>query len=358
VQKSSRESFPPGAAAAAVVSRYFEAVAAHLGLNGTDVDCLAILVIEAEASAGRIAELTGLTSGGVTGVLDRLERQGFVTRSSDPEDRRRVLVRLAEGQYDRIAPHLLLAHASATAGADDVAKKALEAAAERQAAALEAAIARLRTAPPRRASPAQGGSLSVPMVDSREATLEFQGGAAHLRVRPGASAGHLLDAVLPAQTGLSVDGARVRVGGRRLPLDRAGLAEIALTGKTRWTLLLKGGRNELIADLVGLEVAGVTFAGGGTSAEVALGEPSGTVPVKLTGGASHIVLRLPPDAHVRVRAAGNLGEVRLGKRVSRTAAPIDWQSPGWDTARDRFEIAIRGGLNRVTVHSGAGSVRP
>ena len=42
----------------------------------------------------RLAELSGLTSGAVTGVLDRLERAGFVRRESDPTDRRSLLVRI------------------------------------------------------------------------------------------------------------------------------------------------------------------------------------------------------------------------------------------------------------------------
>jgi DNA-binding MarR family transcriptional regulator len=46
------------------------------------------------STPGRLAELTGLSSGAITGVLDRLERAGFVEREGDPDDRRRTLVRL------------------------------------------------------------------------------------------------------------------------------------------------------------------------------------------------------------------------------------------------------------------------
>ncbi len=42
--------------------------------------------------AGRLTELTGLTTGAVTGVIDRLEEAGYVRRTDDPNDRRRTIV--------------------------------------------------------------------------------------------------------------------------------------------------------------------------------------------------------------------------------------------------------------------------
>ena len=71
-----------------------EAVAARLGLNATDLRSLDLIGSEPEMTPSRLAELTGLTTGAVTGILDRLERSGFVRREADPADRRRTLVRL------------------------------------------------------------------------------------------------------------------------------------------------------------------------------------------------------------------------------------------------------------------------
>ncbi|WP_035841170.1 MarR family winged helix-turn-helix transcriptional regulator [Kitasatospora azatica] len=72
-----------------------QAVADHLGLHPTDVQCLSLLSLEPEAvTTGQIAELTGLTSGSATRLVDRLERAGYVTRERDSQDRRRVLVQL------------------------------------------------------------------------------------------------------------------------------------------------------------------------------------------------------------------------------------------------------------------------
>jgi DNA-binding MarR family transcriptional regulator len=63
-----------------------------VGLHATDFGALCLLLLHGPASAGRLAELTGLTTGAVTGVIDRLERAGFVRRESDAGDRRKVIV--------------------------------------------------------------------------------------------------------------------------------------------------------------------------------------------------------------------------------------------------------------------------
>jgi DNA-binding MarR family transcriptional regulator len=79
-----------------------QAVADRLGMHPTDVQCLNLLAREsAPLTTGQVAELTGLTSGSATRLVDRLERAGYVRRARDTEDRRRVLVhvepaRLAE----------------------------------------------------------------------------------------------------------------------------------------------------------------------------------------------------------------------------------------------------------------------
>jgi DNA-binding MarR family transcriptional regulator len=72
------------------------AVAVKLGINATDFKCNGVLQETGPITAGELAELTGLTTGAITGVVDRLERAGFVRRGSDPNDRRRVIVEPVE----------------------------------------------------------------------------------------------------------------------------------------------------------------------------------------------------------------------------------------------------------------------
>jgi DNA-binding MarR family transcriptional regulator len=71
-----------------------EALGKVLGLNPTDVRCVALLDKHGTMTAGALADLAGLSTGAVTFLLDRLERAGFVSRVRDLDDRRRVLVEL------------------------------------------------------------------------------------------------------------------------------------------------------------------------------------------------------------------------------------------------------------------------
>jgi len=74
--------------------RFEDAAAAYFGVNRTAMRCMDVLDRAGQLTAGEIAVQTGLTSGAVTAMLDRLERRGLVQRLADPSDRRRVLVRL------------------------------------------------------------------------------------------------------------------------------------------------------------------------------------------------------------------------------------------------------------------------
>src|SRR5262245_6334425 len=82
---------------------YSQAVAERLGMNSTDLECLDH-ILRGPVTAGRLAELTGLTTGAITGVIDRLERVGLARRERDPNDRRKILVRVLPAVGQRVAP--------------------------------------------------------------------------------------------------------------------------------------------------------------------------------------------------------------------------------------------------------------
>ncbi len=69
-----------------------EAVAAHLGMNRTDLRCLDVVLGRGPLPAGELSAAVQLSPAATTAVIDRLERAGFVTRGQDPANRRRVLV--------------------------------------------------------------------------------------------------------------------------------------------------------------------------------------------------------------------------------------------------------------------------
>jgi len=80
-----------------------QTVARRVGVNSSDLECLDLILMSGPSTAGEIARHTGLTSGAVTGLIDRLERLGLVERTADPADRRKVLVRVREDRIDPIA---------------------------------------------------------------------------------------------------------------------------------------------------------------------------------------------------------------------------------------------------------------
>src|ERR1700675_3300704 len=74
------------------------------GMNRTDWRCLDILGTRGPMTAGQLAEAVRLTTGAITGVLDRLESAGLVRRVRDTKDRRRINVEVTDEVNRRAAP--------------------------------------------------------------------------------------------------------------------------------------------------------------------------------------------------------------------------------------------------------------
>jgi DNA-binding MarR family transcriptional regulator len=82
-------------------SAFDNLAAERLGLNRTDLHCVNIIENAGGLTAGELAKEAGLTTGAVTGVIDRLERAGYARRVSDPADRRRVKLEVTPKFYAR-----------------------------------------------------------------------------------------------------------------------------------------------------------------------------------------------------------------------------------------------------------------
>lgn len=81
---------------------FHAAIAEQLGLNPTDHKALDLICREENMTAGRLAELTRLTTGAVTGIVDRLEKAGFVQRVRPQSDRRQVLIQPIPENVEKI----------------------------------------------------------------------------------------------------------------------------------------------------------------------------------------------------------------------------------------------------------------
>lgn len=71
---------------------YQQKVATSLGLYNHDFIAVDILRESGAITAGELSRLTGLTTGSITSLVDRLEKAGYVKRENDPNDRRRVII--------------------------------------------------------------------------------------------------------------------------------------------------------------------------------------------------------------------------------------------------------------------------
>jgi DNA-binding MarR family transcriptional regulator len=74
------------------------AIAQHVGLSATEFECYSLIQDYGPFTAGELAKRCHITTGGMTGLIDRLERRGYITRQADPNDRRRVMVHAVHNQ--------------------------------------------------------------------------------------------------------------------------------------------------------------------------------------------------------------------------------------------------------------------
>lgn len=70
-----------------------QVIATQAGINMTDVQCLNLLTLEGPLTPSQIAQAMAMSKGGaITAMIDRLEKGGYLRRTRDPHDRRKVLV--------------------------------------------------------------------------------------------------------------------------------------------------------------------------------------------------------------------------------------------------------------------------
>lgn len=69
-----------------------EAIARKAGLAGSDHKYLGLILQHTELTAGELSKLTGLTTGAVTGLIDRLEKKKLLKRKFSRDDRRKVII--------------------------------------------------------------------------------------------------------------------------------------------------------------------------------------------------------------------------------------------------------------------------
>ena len=148
---------------------FHTAIAERLGLNATDHKALDLLSRAGPLTAGELADLTGLTTGAITGVVDRLEKAGYARRIRDRQDRRKVVIAPVDdperfGEVLAVFDSLSRSVAELCARYSDAELAAIDDFVSRSLVSLQEETARLRGPEPGAAvaSPPAGGGAAEP----------------------------------------------------------------------------------------------------------------------------------------------------------------------------------------------------
>jgi len=127
-------------------------------------------------------------------------------------------------------------------------------------------------------------------------------------------------------------------------------AEVELNAGIPWDVEVRGGASRLLADLSGLRLGSLSVDGGASRLEVVLPDPSGAVTVVILGGASNGAIRRPEGVSARLRVEGGVTNLTFDdRRIGATGGELELWSRGYEDAVDRYDIAVTGGANNMSI---------
>ena len=340
-----------------LAASFFRAAAARLGMTVTDMQVMDILESTGPTTAGQLADLTGLTTGAITGMLNRLEEAGLVRRERDPNDGRRVIVRLERGKDEmhKIGPifdSLGKAWDELASDYDDEQIAFLLEFLKRSNAMSRKEIMRLQEAPS-----SEGGIFSAPLGDLESGRLVVSSGISRLTVHADAGMAELYQARFegPMPDVKAQDGVVTIRYPRRLwiPGREQRAAEVTLSAAVPWRIMIQGGASEVIAELGGLDLASLEVKGGGSLIRLELPAPSAVVPIRISGGASVVIIRRPAGVAARVHLKGWASQFVFDDQTfSAVGNDVRLQSPGYEAPAPCYDIEVASSASMVTITSG------
>jgi DNA-binding MarR family transcriptional regulator len=333
-----------------------QTVAIRFGLSESDIETLEQLIDMGATSAGKLSEITGLTTGAVTRVIDRLEQAGYVRRVSDPADRRRVNVEVVP---EKIAAVQATLDRVSSASAEEIGhytEAQLELIADfltkmEQITREEAAS--LRESP--ETAPDGGPASSeyfAPIGGLHAARLSIRSGLSSLRVRPVLNEAELYRATFEGATPqVRLRDGRVLVQFKGVGFDwRKRVATFGLNTSIPWAIEMVGGVQKVEADLRSIDVRSFDIVGGVERAQIELGRPTGEARIRIVGGVKNARVERPAGVPMRLNVAGGSdGIIVDGVRLDRRGGPTTLESPGWGPDGDRIDVSIAGGSKSIEI---------
>jgi DNA-binding MarR family transcriptional regulator len=336
-----------------------QAIADRLGLSATELKCIDFADRAGRPiTAGDLAELTGLSTGAITGILDRLEQAGFVRREKDRKDRRQVHIRLLPQRARELkALYEPIAEASKALSAHygerelGIIGRFLDECMQM----LQRETERLRSEAAPRAATAtiEGAEQSVALGGVKSGALEFKRGVANLAIRSIDEPFLYRARFKGAVPKVEVSGGTVTIAsatssfklfGRREP------AEIDLHRFIPWAIGIRGGASHVEADLRGLELGSFEVRGGVSDVSISLPKPKGTVPISVRGGANNLSIVRPAGVAARLLVGHGVSDMTIDTlHLGAVGGEMRWETPDFAGATDKYDIEVGGGASGLTL---------
>lgn len=325
--------------------------AERLGLGVTDFDALMLLDTAGPLAASRIAEALAITTGAVTGLIDRLERAGFVQRNRHETDRRQVVIEVSPARREELEAHWQEREQFVAEALGEVDDAAVDDAIRLIDAIATRTLEGLTTRVADRA--AQVGDADRAPIGAIESGRLRASGVARLELR-GARIKDLYRAAYQGkrpQITVESDGLVTLQYKGVSWLGMSGVsAQVALTTALPWAIEIRRGASHLVADLHELEVTAIDITGGATECELTLPRPHGLATLRITGGASRVAIKRPRGAAAQIAIRGGASNLVFDdQRVPAVGNAIQLASPGFDAASDRWTIELTGGASSLSV---------
>lgn len=335
---------------------FFRAAASRSGMNVTDLQVLDLLQSNGPMTAGQLADRADLTTGAITGMINRLEEIGLVRRERDPDDGRRVIVQLASDS-DNLRPITAIFDSMGTAWGD----LATRYDATQQTFLLEFlkasnALARQELIQLRATPEGERENFSAPMGEIGSGRLVVSG-SSRLKVRAAEGLADLYQAQfagpipdVKAQAGVVA----IRYPRRLWNLSWGQRkAEVKLNSSIPWQIAIQGGAAEIHAELGGLNLTGLEVKGGMSTILLKLPVPSGVVPIHISGGASAITLRRPEGVAARVHFTGWVSTVIFDDQTfSDLGNNVRLHSTDFSTTAPHYAITVASSASMVSITAG------
>jgi hypothetical protein len=186
------------------------------------------------------------------------------------------------------------------------------------------------------------------------ADLELASGVTTLVLHSGDIGGALYRAVTPPGAGVLpaavVSGGHVVVQLRSSGTGGPSVLDVTLSSAVAWTVHEDGGATEATVDMSAGGLAVLDFAAGIARIDATLPRPSGTVVVRLGGGASEFTVHVPAGVPTRVAFDGGAGSATVDGTVhTGIAGGTSYAPNGWDAASDRVDVDNTAGVSTFTL---------